>query len=50
MVERKVFLANPKEQYRVSYCGERDYSAHNEKIGDDNKHPSLAHFTDEHYL
>ena len=50
MGERKVFPANPKQQYRVSQCGERDPSAYNEKIGDDNEHPSLTYFTDERYL
>ena len=50
MVERKAFLANPKCQYHVSHWGEHECSAHNEKNGDYNEHPSLTHFTDERYL
>ena len=46
MVERKVFLANPKRQYRVSKCGEQDCNAHNEENEDYNEYPSLSHFTD----
>ena len=45
MVERKAFPENPKQQYRVSEYGEHDCSAHNEKIGDDNGHPGLTHFS-----
>ena len=48
MVERKVFLANPKHQYRVSQRREHDCSAHNEKNGDYYGYPSLTHLTDEH--
>ena len=48
MVERKAFLANPKNQYRVSECGEHDCGAHNKKNIDYDKHPSLTHFKDEH--
>ena len=45
MLERKV--ANSKHQYRMSQCGEHDYSANNKKNGDDYEYPSLSHFTDE---
>ena len=31
MVEKKVFLANPKQQDCVSQCGEHDCSANNKK-------------------
>ena len=48
MVERKAFLTNPKHQYRVSQCGEHDYSAHNKKNGADYMYPSLSHLMDEH--
>ena len=47
MVERKVFLANPKHQYHVSQCGEDVCSAHSKKNGDYNKYPNLSHFMDE---
>ena len=48
MVEKKAFLAIPKHQYHVSRYGERDCSAHREKNGDYNEHPSFTHFADEH--
>ena len=48
MVEKKAFLANPKQQYRVSQCGEHDCSSNNENNGDYNEYPGLSHFTDEH--
>ena len=59
MVERKAFLANAKNQYRVSQSGEHDCSTHNEKNGDYYecpgltngdyyKHPSLTHFINKH--
>ena len=48
MVERKAFLANRKQQYRVSKHGELFCSAHNEKNGDYYEYPSLTHLTDEH--
>ena len=46
MVERKVFLANPRHQYRVSRWEEHDCSAYNKKNGDDYEYPSLSHFMD----
>ena len=48
MMERKVFLAKPKQQYRVSQYREHDCSANNKKNGDYNKYPSLSHFMDKH--
>ena len=48
MVERKVFLANPKRQYGLSQCGEHSCSAHNEKNEDYNEYPSLSYFTEKH--
>ena len=50
MVERIVFLANQKHQYRVPQRGEHDCSADNKKNGDYYKYPSLTHFMGEHYL
>ena len=50
MVERKVFLANPKNQYYESQCGEHDCSAQNKKNGDYFKNQSLTYFTDELWL
>ena len=47
MVGRKAFLANPKQPYRLSQCGEHDWSAKNKKDGDYYGHPKLSHFTDE---
>ena len=47
MVERKALFANPKHQYRVSQCGEHNYSANNKKNKDYYEHPSLSHFMDE---
>ena len=47
MVERKVFLANPKPQDRVSQYGEHDCPAHNKKNGDYYEYPSLYHFMNE---
>ena len=46
MVERKAFYANPKLEYRVSQCGEHDYSANNKNNGDYFEYPSLSHFMD----
>ena len=43
MVEGKDFHANKKHQYRVSQCGEHNYSDYYEYL-------SLTHFMDEHYL
>ena len=48
MVERKAFLANPKRQYYLSQCRERDCSAHNKKKENYYEYPSLSPFTDEH--
>ena len=45
MVERKAFLANSKDQYLVSLCGEHVCSLHNKKNGDYNEYQSLSHFT-----
>ena len=47
MVERIAFLANPKCQYHLSQCGERDCIANNKKNGDYYEHPSLSYFKDE---
>ena len=47
MVKRKVFLANPKNQYYVSHSGEQDSSAPKKKIEDYYEYPSLSQFTDE---
>ena len=47
MIERKAFLANPKQQYYVSQYGEHESNANNKKNGDYNKYPSLSHFIDE---
>ena len=47
MVEREVFLENPKHQYRVSQYGEHDCSAHNKKKVDCYEYPGLTHFMDE---
>ena len=41
---KKAFLANPKQQYRVSQCGEHDCHANNKKNGDYYEYPSLSHF------
>ena len=48
MVEAKAFLANLKQQYRVSQRGELHCCAHNKKNRDYNKYTSLSHFIDEH--
>ena len=48
MVERKPFLAKPKNQYHVSQRREHDFSANNKKNGDYYEYPSSSHFTDEH--
>ena len=48
MVERKAFVTDPKNQYRVSQYGEHDCSANNKMIGDYNGYPGLSHFMDEH--
>ena len=45
MVQRKVFVANPKHQYHVSQYGWHDCSAQNENNGDYNKYLSLSYFT-----
>ena len=50
MVERNIFLANLKHQYRVSELGEQDGSAHNIKNEDYYDSPSLSHFMDKHQL
>ena len=47
MMERKAFLSNGKDQYRVSQLAEHDCSAHNKKNEDYYEYPSLSHFTDE---
>ena len=47
MMERKAFLAYPKHQYRVSKCGEHDFSANNKMNGDHYEYPSLSHLTGE---
>ena len=47
-MERKAFLANLKQQYRVAQSGEHDCSDHNKKNVDYYEYPSLAHFMDEH--
>ena len=43
---RKSFPANPKHQYRVSQCGDHNYSANNNNNGDYNGYPSLPHLMD----
>ena len=43
-VKRKAFLANPKDQYRVSQWGENYCSAHDKKNWDYYDCPSLHHF------
>ena len=48
MVEKKAFLANPKQQYCESQKEEHDCSAHKKKNGDYYKYPSLSHFMDEY--
>ena len=48
MVERKAFLANPKNQYHVSQCGEYDCSAHNKTNVDYYEYPSLTRFIEGH--
>ena len=48
MVEGKGFHANPKHQYRVSQCGEHDFSGHNKEKGDYFEFPSLSYSSDEH--
>ena len=47
MVERKAFLANSKQQYRVSQCREHDYSANNKKNEGYYEYPCFTHFTTE---
>ena len=47
MVERKVFLTNPKHQYHVSQSEEHDCSASHKNNGDYYEYPSLSHFKDE---
>ena len=47
MVERKVFLANPKHQYRVSLYGEHDCGAYKKKSENYYEYPNLTHFIDE---
>ena len=42
------FLANPKHQDHVSFCGEHDCSANNKNNGDCYEYASLSHFMDEH--
>ena len=49
MVKGKAFLANRKDQYRISHCGEHYCSATSKKSGDHYKYPSLYHFTYIHY-
>ena len=48
MMERNAFLANPKQQYHASECGEHDYSTQKEKNEDYNEYPSFSNFMDEH--
>ena len=44
---KKALLANPKNQYRVSQCGEHDCQANNKKNRDYYEYPNLSRFTDE---
>ena len=44
---KKAFLANPKHQYHVSQCGEKDCRANNKNNGDYYEHQSLSYFADE---
>ena len=46
-MERKVFVAKLKHQYRVSQYGEHDCSATNIKNGDYYENLSLTRFVDE---
>ena len=48
MVKRKAFLANPKDQYCASQCGEHDCTIHNEMNVDYYEYLSLTHLTEEH--
>ena len=50
MDERKAFLANPKNQYRVSQQGEHDSSANNKRNGDYYGYLGLSHFMDKPLL
>ena len=47
-MERKAFIANPKNQCHVSQYGEHDCSAHNKKNGNYYDFQSLTHFKDKH--
>ena len=47
MVERKAFLPNQMQQYRVSQRGDHDCSANNKNNGDYYEYPSSTHFSDE---
>ena len=42
-MERKAFLTNPKDQYRVYQCGKPDCSVNNRKNEDYYGYPSLSH-------
>ena len=44
---KKALLANPKHQYHVSQCGQRDCHGSNKKNGDYFEYPSLSYFTKE---
>ena len=44
---KKSFPTNPKHQYCVSYYGEYNHSANNNKNRGYNKYPSFSDFTDE---
>ena len=44
---KKDFLANPMHEYRVSQCGEHDFSVPNKKNRDYYEYPRLSHFMDE---
>ena len=46
MVERKAFLANPKDKYHVSQREKKDCSTQSKKNGDYYENPSLALLTD----
>ena len=46
MAKKKAFLANPKQQYRISQCGEHDYHANNKRSKDCYEYPSLSHSSD----
>ena len=41
---KKASLANPKQRYHASQCGEHDFQANNKRNGDCYEYSSLSHF------